>query len=516
MSIDYNSLTIKILKIDDTETQDPQKLFRRHTDTRFSTIFPGGKFAVFSTRLPRNVKQVIPYHLWKKIKVYSNHKLVWEGTITDLTETRQGNIFYTEVSAVGPWGRIMEHLAKEKMWADNRLTGEVWKWVTTATGAEKGNADQFNRLRLTPKAEAWTSGENLASAYTMPTGETIKRVTLDYDMQEAAQAWELRLRDTVGAADIWSVTASGTGSRDDTLGTPRQLLALQLLARANQTPTSDGTYYGEVSNVMVYSETGNINIYEIAKDIIALLTGYVSADTWLCDSALTYSLVPFITNGLEYYASILRRAAAFGNGSAGSIGFGLDSSARSSDGKPILFVQSYPSLTGTPDYKLSLSESPGASIRRDYDAVRNYISVEYIDELGRKPVLTPNDDASLTDSDSVTAYGRRYRNLKLGQVSSTMAIEAGQRYLAQYKDPQFAVLGPLRAVGKIQGGAGGYVPASFVQAGKVLEIPDYLNPDTGKPIQMVVTATEYEHDTQTVSLTVGVPDDLSVFLAQNT
>jgi hypothetical protein len=58
------------------------------------------------------------------------------------------------------------------------------------------------------------------------------------------------------------------------------------------------------------------------------------------------------------------------------------------------------------------------------------------------------------------------------------------------------------------------IPASQIQAGKRLLITDYLTDLSGTGLTVLITRTEYEHDSRMYSLSFGVPDNLAVLLAQ--
>jgi len=658
-----NDISISIFDISGTKVPDTSGVIQRFTNLNYSTIYPGGRDSTLSVHFARDARKPLPYNLWKKIRIDSNLEYAWEGVITDITETRQGSIFFTDVAAVGYWGAYMENLTINKRWADNRLTNDIWALAPGTSAAEKASLTRSTVLRFVPKAEEWFNGQFAQVAYTMPTGETVKRITHDYDFSERAedspkvvfhfdsgvgytdltntydgnaatndavtlttgdfiyvdvlnettfnrlhfdlgttvnavasvmtaeyptedsagnitwnalgitdgtrdtatltktlaqdgdvtfvrpddvarttvnssnsawvrlkvsvnltagvnineitlaeiQAWEIQTHD--GTSAIWSQTITGTGSRNDTLGTPVNIVRLRYFARAKQTSPSNGTVYGEISNLMVYSETGAIDFHQIITDIIGILNGegVVSADTWALKSALTQTLAPFYTSGHETVGSIIRRAAAFGSPSQEQIVYGLGKSARASDGLPIMF--SGVASDNETRYKTSMSQTGGAGVRLNYNDIENWIVVEYTDELGQQVSLTPDDDASLTDADSVSKYGTRVGKLSVGAASAAMALNAGQRYLAQKKDPTYAVTSPIQAVGSISGSSGSPIPASLVQAGYKLEISDYIAAD-GNPLTLLVTATDYDHDSQTVSITLGIPDDFSVFLEQ--
>lgn len=335
------------------------------------------------------------------------------------------------------------------------------------------------------------------------------------------QTWELRLRDRTGAANIWTVTASGTGSQDDTLGTPRQALSLEYLPRVQQIGESNGTVYGQISAPVVYSETGDITLTEIAKDCRAEVTELNSDEGYIATNAL--SLVPFFTVGPETIASILARAAAYGDGSYNSWYVRLLGSDKASvpDGKPVLEVAQYPVLTDY-DYAVRFAEvDGGVDIVQDGSGVINWVSLIYQDEENnREIIITPDDDANLKDTTSITTYGERHlpQPFNVGVSTSANAISIGRKILAKLKDPLYLVTSPIVVKDFIRTKGGGIVPACEIQAGKRIKGEDFLEDlagVSGAGLTMIINATTYNDQAKTCSISLGqLPDSLALYFAQ--
>ena len=339
-------------------------------------------------------------------------------------------------------------------------------------------------------------------------------------------SWRLRLRDRTGAADIWSTSITTSGSRDDTLGTPRQSLALEYISDAVQIPRSDASYYGEISGVMMYSETDSaITAGVIAADVLAEAGDVNSYTGLITDPALT--LEPFYTDGPESLASILERAVSFGDSSFNSYYARLVNSelAESPDGKPVMELAQYPALTDY-DYAVSLNEENldgNIQFVRDFENIINYVTVQYRDDQNNRDiVLTPDDDSALKDSNSITLYGERHvdQPLNIGVGTSALALGIGKRYLAANKNPKFYVSSPIRVTGYIRGKQGNQIPACEIQAGKRLKIENYLDDlagTSGAGLTQIITDTTYtENDNgEFCSMNLeGVPDNLAIILAQ--
>ena len=350
--------------------------------------------------------------------------------------------------------------------------------------------------------------------YRLKTSADLDAVGIYELFAQTRQAWELRLYDPVGASSLWSVTANGSGSQDLTLGTPRQTLYFELVAKANQKAVGNSSIQGNITTLIVYSETGNINTYEIANDIRGALTELSTNTTALDSTNATLDLTPFITNAWETYASILTRAAAFGDTAAtgGALGYGLRSSQLASDGKPLMFLEQWPVISDLTvyDYQVSTKTAQIPSVRRDYASIKNWLIINYTDNLtGLATILTPDDFAALTDATSVARYERRIFVLSLGACTEAAALGFGARYLAAYKDPLISATGAITVTEYLTGKNGNLSPASEIQAGKRLKIIDYE-----EGIMGVITSTQYNHTARTCAITLGYSDNLAIILAR--
>lgn len=492
----------------------------------FDRCYPGGQCVGMTFFVPRDITASWSVTNGQRVTAYNGLKMVWEGYITNIAPRLTADTMGMSVICEGAWSRYLQRRSTRKPWADTRMSEDIWQNPTTAAAANDKSLlqwvtiDRQNRIRFTPcsvrdasgNETGWAQNDYVRVVYTAPTGQTIKRITCNYDLQEAAQNWRLSIYDPTGAADIGSVVeVSGTGSKDETLATPRQTIWLYMSSRAAQTPPSDGTVYAEFSDITVYTETGSINAQEIAKDVRAIVTDLSVDETQI--GALTLSLVPFVANGAEKYAEILTRAAGYGDASynrwAGYVGL----SENSSDGLPRLVLEQVPALT---DYDYSIRvDAPeimdGLEFAQSLDDVWNWIAVRYQDANGRELYVTPDDDANLTDAASVAAYDRREAWIDAPTTSLTTATNAGRRYLAQHKDPQWQASGQVVIMGQVYGKNRQPVPACEVQPGKRIRFENWLNDLSGTGLTLLITGTAYDDEAQTVSLDFGLPDTQDVY-----
>jgi hypothetical protein len=486
------------------------------TGIAFETLYPGGDYGSCSFFLPGEPASGQRVQSGQTVQVYNGLALVYEGQLvtTEYDTAQGGQVFY----ALGFFAACAMTRRWRKWWADMRLDESVWLWNASANAAEKCNLDRSNRLRLTPKREAWALNQTAQVSKYAPTGSLIRRITFNYDLQEGAQAWSLVLWNVTAGSGTTIASSSnptpGTTLAYDsgTLATPTTSLTLYLQAGANQTPPPDGVVYAEVREVVVYTETGAINLTEIAKDILPRLPE-LSADVSLIGDN-TYSLVPFISE-VDSYADILSKAASYGDSSFNPWAFGVRASEQASDNKPLLFVEAYPSLT-TCDYELSLSEAQAAGVvfAQDPTEVRNWIAVQYTDQRGFPVWVTPDDDPDLLDQASIDKYGEMHEWITLDARWWIVAKNWGQRVLAQRKDAPWKASGEIPVTGYLRAAGGGKVPVSQVRAGQRLRIADFLGDLSGTGLTFLITATQYSDADEVCSISTGRPDQLETYLAR--
>lgn len=521
----FNDCTIAVYdRFGTTPVVDADGDLARASLVSFDTFYPGGLFGSAEIVVPRDPTRSWLFKQGQRLVIRNGLAVCFEGEIAEPGYyAGQGADGGRTITAIGFWGALLGTRGLDKPWCDTRLSEDAWRYLTVADGAggaEKATVDRLNRIRLTPKAVAWTAS-TARVRYTAPTGQTIKRVTFNYDFQEAAQNWALDLYDPTGAASIGAqITSSGTGSKDETLGTPRQSVDLRLVSNAGQTPASDGTQYAEFSSIKVYTETGSINPTEIVKDWIGAISTLNSDTSQVASNTLT--MEPWTTEGYEMAASNLGRLASFGDSSLNPwAAYVLESEAAATpNGEPVLALQQQPALSDY-DYAVRLDDpNVSGELRLNKTAVYNWIVVTYTNDLGQTVRVTPDDDANLTDATSASetsGYGRREYVLATRFASQTAAVTAGRRFLAQHKDEHLYVSGPVTVTGYIRAKSGQPVPASLIRAGKRVKIENFLSDEvgvSGAGVTAIISATTYTDAAETCSISFGVPDDLAVLLAR--
>jgi hypothetical protein len=269
----------------------------------------------------------------------------------------------------------------------------------------------------------------------------------------------------------------------------------------------------QVSNVKLYSEAGSINPTEVFKDIVGQFSSINSDTNYIASNALTVEPCYMEWESLKDFGS---KIAAMGDTSYNPWSLGVLSSAlaRVPDGKPVLFYEQQPALTGY-DYILRLDEIEGqVTLDQVFDEITNQISIEYTDDKGVKKFYTYLWDSSLTNTTSVANYGARCKKLSFGNEGIAVAVNYARRYLAWFKDPKWRMASPINVKGTIRTQGRNRIPVCWVRAGQRVMIENYLQEMDGSGITFLITATSYDEDAETLTITAGSPDPLATLAAR--
>lgn len=479
-------------------------------DLRLRKGYPGPLYLDASFTVRRNLAEWWAINGAYRVAFYASHDLVYEGFIDEIEFfSESGADEGATVYLTGGWGDKVMKLSLKKHWADNRIDSEVWQEYVADTNADAVTAsqnmtiDRNNRIRWTPKNVAFATNKYHGLICPAPYNQTWKRITFDYDMQQAAQNWKLALMDDSENVE-WSQDASGTGTADVTPAAVTANFQFRFQSQANQTPPSDGTVYAQVKNVTVYSETGAIDATEIIKDIVGLFPDHFNSDVSLIGSN-TLSIVPYIADD-DYLADVLTEVAGIGDSSNNRWACGVRESTKAAtpNGKPVLFYEQYPPVT---DYDLIIQTSEDdlgpVSFSKDFTRIRNYITVRWEDERNFTQRMTPDGDATLKDQTSIDAHGRRDYVLPLSYSTQTVAVANGKRVLNTWKDPIWVASRPLSVYGTITTARHEVIPVGTIRPGMRVKVEDMFDPLTGENVILIITGMEYNDDDDAAILTFG-------------
>src|SRR5512139_1135157 len=137
----------------------------------FSTGYNGGLYLDCSFYIPRDVVRWWELNNVRRIVVRNGLVVVYEGRVdiagNELQESGQG----VKVTATGYWGSLMGRQRWRKIWCDNRIDQNTWKFNEAAASADKVTLERTDQIKFVPKAVAWLTGGTVSVQYTMPTGE---------------------------------------------------------------------------------------------------------------------------------------------------------------------------------------------------------------------------------------------------------------------------------------------------------------------------------------------------------
>lgn len=425
------------------------------------------------------------------------------------------------VIAAGVFSAFQGTRMINRRYVDNRIEENIWVWDTTGSAAEKCDINREARIRFTPKAVAWGNNEVASVIYTAPVGETIKKIVYTYDLDPHVGAdFELYWWDATNGAS--SITTGGAGGPSTyTPATSVNQIFLSYKCTSAKTPAEDGTYYGQVTALKVYAKSGITagfadTMPEICKDIVNKLSSGINSDTThiITPASAGAAFTSFITNEYEPISDILTRAceqsdAAFNYYHA----YMLDSeTAAVPDAKPVLCLEQEPVLTNY-DYRLSLlDENITTPPELDFslEDVHNWINVLYTDANGRIVWITPDNDATLKDTPSITAYGYREFNLDLGERDPIAALAFGKAYLARHKDIHPRMTNSPEVVDYIFAKSGEKVPTSQIRAGKRVNVSNWMDDGSGTLLTFLISETSYDDETGICAITCGPPPELFI------
>lgn len=505
------------------------------SDVWYATINKGGLYAGAGCWVPR-----VPSRWWeirgqmRAVIKYGSYT-VYEGRIVALDHVYRGDVLGIEIKMTGFWGDTLARRTIKKVWCDNRYTEPPWILSATASAYDYCFVDRNERFRFIPKAETWGLNDVSILQYRGMVNDTIARVVYDYDFSEGsgggALAFELSLwrsadgstwtqmtaasGETYNTGTTTVINANGSGSIDVEPAAGTKYLELRYYSRAAaQTPTSDGTYYANVTGLMVYSEdegANQIGLISICEDIISDNADILNADTSHLETMTTpQALEPFMTGydgNSEFIADVIYSAAQYGDGNnqPWTVGLLASTQAATPDGLPVLYAAPIPDTTaGNFDYCLSLDDDRVVGdvvLSQDYfDNLVTAVTVQYTNELGWFAEITPDDESTLMDT---SEYERVDYVLVLGNASYADALAQGVRYLNQHKTPQWRCSSALTIAGSLDDTYGQPIPAARVNAlQKIIKIDNYG--------EFLITGTEYNADTDEVSIYLGVVQSVTV------
>jgi hypothetical protein len=500
-----------------TAVDDPFGLLNRAEQITFSTTYPGGYYDSFNCFIPCDPTTRLPFTYLNTLIVRDGLTTIWRGDIISITLVINANRSGVEISAVGQLA-YLKYTSTVRRWIDRRFSSQmagVWEYQT-GVFSEKCTPDQYNRLMFTPKAVAWGNGDYVVMRYSVYNNSKVKRISFSYDFQEGAQVWEFDLYDYDNSAVLWGpLTASGTGTQNITLTTTSNTLEFRYASRAAQTPPADGSVYAKITNLAVFGANPSGAAVTTVADVIKAYCALLSYTDYTHFGTNTYDLTTagFVADDLtETFLESIQRVMQFSAGNdAYSFGF-------NDYGLPYFEMQ--PVLTDY-DYIVNLAESNISGfelvLSADYGEIYNEIFVRRTDEDGKMHIVTGIDDSGLGNSTSKTKYRQRVYRAEAGTSAQAGAVDVGKQTLKAKKDLQYYVRQPLVMHDTILAKNGVRVPVAQVRAGRRIRIENFstdAGDALGAGLTFLISRTEYNDDTNSISISCGTPDDLALYLAR--
>jgi hypothetical protein len=455
-----------------------------------------------------------------------------KGTNDMMPFTKDGSLLWSEDVVTGAttvngmaglWWRITPSADLTAVTINEIYVLTGWESVTIADGTASGGATlaQDGDITFTYAAD-WKEiriNDERGFWLRLRPSATLDAVTfLEIELLDR-QEWELRLRDRGAGTTIWNVTADDSDTATLTIIAPTTPLYFEFISRGNQRGYGNGTVFASLVSLTVYSETSDINLTEIARDCIDTLSAegvLNSTEVYLNAPASPLALEPFHTVGPESWASILSRAASFGDedGNEWRVYLRPSDDAPTPDGRPVLAVSQYPALTEAA-YAVTPEElEASVEIIQDFASLVNMVVVRYTEDGEGSGYVEFEDEAS------IEKWGEFHLDspLDIGFASDSTAIGIGTRYLAAHKDPKFIVSGPLRMKGYIRNEGGGQTPVAQIKAGVNIRLENFLEDVaqvSGAGLTFRITRVTYDDVTETAEIYTGlVPDAIEILLAQ--
>lgn len=524
-----------------TPIDDPERLQDRAEQIRFSTVYPGGIFDSFSCFIPCDPTRHFPMRWGQRIIVRNGLTLVWEGFVSSLTLMIRENESGYMVDGLGYIALAHRHYLYHR-YIDRRFSSDVrgiWEAASELNGADKCTYDNNNRLYFVPKEVAWGASERAGFYYGTNAGGNVARVDFNYYLSSSnSQTWGMRLIDVARGTTLWSACTSTSASAACSISLPAASSATSLYftfrnaAAAACTPVADGGVYGKITNLAVFGEDPRLSSQSNVSDIIKSLSyylGYYSASLFSESGSLiatnTYDLT---TNGFvcdDFGESIPQIAQRAGTFSASNLAYSVgirESEAIAGNTQPVLYYEQQPATTDY-EYSVRLDDQNLSGLElvlsADPGELYNVVNVSYRDSNGKATWVHYGIDARLRDTDSRSKYLSRWEIIETDKAfdSYTAAADYGARFLNGNKNLKYYVRAPLRVSGTIQSKAGQQAPVSHVRAGQRLRIENFMldvGDISGAGLTFLISRTEYDDETQSVSISCGLPDDLAVFLAR--
>lgn len=510
---------IYIYNLSGTWVNDPERSCEYADKLTFGSQWPKG-YETASFVVKRDIAAHWAVKSAYGVIIRDGLRIVFQGRLAGLNKAIQSGDEFITIRADG-WYCILKDKTIRKRWADNAAIRRLL--IVSQVTAEQNEFDltkndDYIHWRAGYTDTSRTNGEEYLERYSMPTGTKIATIKFSYAMRSAETVTLVWYNDDQ-AGNEGTETSPGngsveTGSHDDDFAAG-DTESCTLKFQASATDLFDQNDWIRVYNLWFYGKMdsfGAPNYYadEIGQDVLEIVaSAEISSDYDDLDSP-SLAIEPFITknDNFETADSVLQRLAAFGDADDDTWGFSVWDAAGTSDNLPKAELKEW----SIADYEwmVSLADVTGFRDEEVVDEVKNWIVIRYTDSDDVLRYVSPDDDATLKDTDSIADYYERHipSPLDAGNCDEATAIELGTRYLAYHKDPPHRMSFDVQ--GWIRQKNGPMVPCGWVRAGDRIKMIDWNDGET-----IFVRSAKYNAETVTLHIERDLPpDELEVSLAQ--
>ncbi len=475
-------------------------------DLRYTSFVPGG-FGECSFIINRDLsRQWSDLKLFSRITIRDGLTTIWEGRLEGIEKVSLPTGESFRIRAYGYWANLYDRIYN-RIWADSRLK----KWYLPAAPwsypqywyQESWKYDWKNRLRISAiYNESYAQYAYGGFRYDMPSGEYAQRLTANYDLTVATGmgTYQLSVVTTPWNVKFWTQTP-GTGNLDLNLNSGSSIyLCLQGFQAADPYTAATGSTYGELTNVVIYSTSGNVYADTIIKDALTSKCSQISSDQSGIESP-GYSLVPSTFDEDWTPGDVIEWCSQFDNGyDAKRWLFNVWE-----DRKPYFAKKDY----DTVDYYTRLKDCRIERLERLGETMFNRVYTRYLNPQG-EPVRTTASEYS----SSISEYGltREYPVIIDKVISTAAAQRARELFLAAHAMPK-VVQARIVLTKPVQDMQGRLVPVSHIRAGKVIHIRGLITRESAfdtddildSEATFYIVKTEYNAERDELAITPDTP-----------
>lgn len=465
---------------------DPSRSLEYAEDIQCASQWPKG-YGPASFRVKRNIAAQWAIKQAQRLRIKDGHTTIYEGRLEDLDRSLSTNDQSITLTATGYYAVLKERLLR-KRWIDNepvsRMTWPAGRYgIVAQHQMDVTKQDDLVLLRAGYGDYTHTAGDGFYLQYSVPIGSLIRRIDSTYTIRTGEGITIQWFNSDQSAVEISITDSSGaqvSGGLDILLAAG-DTDAIQLRFLLVATDIYDENDYAKLHDIIIkcHYDSAHPNFAsptyttgQIIKDVLILVgkTDLSTDYSLITDPALALTTFTTMSDEAESGDSIIERLCAYGDASFNTYGLAVWDSDHSSDGKPQVSLTAR--STASPKWQASLHELESFQDSLSLDELWNWIHVVYTDNRGQRLYLTPDDDALLKDTTSITTYGERHSPvIDIGKGTEALALSIGQRYLAYHKDPlRRSELALKKWVRDAQGNEW---PVNRIRAGDSLLLTDY-------------------------------------------